>query len=171
LWVNRHRRSKINHVPFIRVQLFEKGDELMIDLHCHILPELDDGAPTLTASIAMAKEAEAEGITSIVATPHHKNGSYDNVKQDILTSVASLNRELKKAGVNVDILPGQEIRMYGEILEDYEKDELLTLGGTSSYLFIEFHPVTYRSIQNNCCLISRCRAYSRSSCIRSVIKS
>ena len=110
----------------------------MIDLHCHILPELDDGAPTLTASIAMAKEAEAEGITSIVATPHHKNGSYDNVKQDILTSVASLNRELQKAGVNVDILPGQEIRMYGEILEDYEKDELLTLGGTSSYLFIEF---------------------------------
>ncbi|KAB7707406.1 tyrosine protein phosphatase [Bacillus aerolatus] len=110
----------------------------MIDLHCHILHGLDDGADTSPASIAMAKEAEKQGISAIVATPHHKNGAYENVKAEIVTSVAALNKELTKAGINVDVLPGQEIRIYGELLEDYEKDELLTIAGTSSYIFIEF---------------------------------
>ncbi|MEK4027775.1 CpsB/CapC family capsule biosynthesis tyrosine phosphatase [Pseudobacillus sp. FSL P4-0506] len=110
----------------------------MFDLHCHILPGIDDGASTLAESIAMAKEAEREGITSIIATPHHKNGAYDNTRAHILASVDHLNEELKKAGVNVNILPGQEIRIYGELLEDYEKGELLTASGNSAYLFIEF---------------------------------
>ncbi|KAB7707384.1 tyrosine protein phosphatase [Bacillus aerolatus] len=110
----------------------------MIDLHCHILPRVDDGATTLTESLIMAKEAEKEGITTIVATPHHKNGTYDNVKKDIIAGVADLNKELKDGGINVEILPGQEIRIYGELMEDYEKDELLTIGGDSSYVLIEF---------------------------------
>ncbi|KZO00014.1 tyrosine-protein phosphatase [Pseudobacillus badius] len=110
----------------------------MLDLHCHILPGVDDGASTLAESLAMAKEAEQQGITCIVATPHHKNGAYENTKADILASVEHLNEELKKADVNVDILPGQEIRVYGELLEDYEKGELLTIAGMSPYLFIEF---------------------------------
>ncbi|HEY9577421.1 MAG TPA: CpsB/CapC family capsule biosynthesis tyrosine phosphatase [Pseudobacillus sp.] len=110
----------------------------MFDLHCHILPGVDDGASTLAESIAMAKEAEEEGITCIVATPHHKNGAYENTRADILMSVEHLNEELKKADVHVDILPGQEVRIYGELLEDYEKGELLTISGNSPYLFIEF---------------------------------
>jgi len=47
----------------------------MIDLHCHILPGIDDGAQTVTDSLAMAQQAVAEGIHTIVATPHHQNGN------------------------------------------------------------------------------------------------
>ncbi|WP_039231506.1 tyrosine-protein phosphatase [Bacillus thermotolerans] len=110
----------------------------MIDLHCHILPGVDDGASTLEASLQMAKEAEAQGIRTIVATPHHKNGSYDNRKKDIIANVNALNEELKKNNISLNVLPGQEVRIYGELLEDYENGELLTVGGNSSYMLVEF---------------------------------
>lgn len=53
----------------------------MIDIHCHILNGIDDGARTLEDSLAMAEMAVAEGITHILVTPHHKNGKYENVKK------------------------------------------------------------------------------------------
>lgn len=53
----------------------------MIDLHCHILPGIDDGAKNMEDSIDMAREAVSEGITHILATPHYKNGHWDNEKK------------------------------------------------------------------------------------------
>ncbi|MDN6641234.1 MAG: tyrosine protein phosphatase, partial [Tetragenococcus sp.] len=55
----------------------------MIDLHCHILPNVDDGAGNMETSLAMAKEAVAQGITHILCTPHHNNGRYDNSKATV----------------------------------------------------------------------------------------
>jgi len=109
----------------------------MIDIHCHILPYVDDGASHYTDSLLMAKQAESEGIHTIIATPHHQNGSYTNAKNDIVKKVAELNDYLKTKQVHVQILPGQETRIYGELLEDYEAGEILTLAGISNYLFIE----------------------------------
>ena len=65
----------------------------MIDIHCHILPDMDDGAKHFTDSLMMAKQAESEGIHTIVATPHHQNGRYVNPKQDILVKVNELNEQ------------------------------------------------------------------------------
>ncbi|RYI28786.1 tyrosine protein phosphatase [Bacillus infantis] len=109
----------------------------MIDIHCHILPNVDDGADSLEASISMARQAAGEGIRSIIATPHHKNGHYDNTKEQILQYTSSLNEALENAHIPVNVLPGQEIRIYGELLEDYEKGEILTLNDGSKYVFIE----------------------------------
>lgn len=110
---------------------------MVIDIHCHILPGIDDGAQTIEDSISMARLAVQEGITSIIATPHYKNGSYENKKQDILVKVAELNNALEKEAISLEILPGQEPRIYGEMLEDYEKDEILTLNYGGKYLFVE----------------------------------
>ncbi|MBS4218981.1 tyrosine protein phosphatase [Bacillus sp. FJAT-49711] len=109
----------------------------MIDIHCHILPDMDDGASHFTDSLLMAKQAEIEGIHTIIATPHHQNGKYINVKNDILKKVEEINDYLKTEKVYVNILPGQETRIYGEILEDYEAGEILPLAILSNYLFIE----------------------------------
>ena len=64
----------------------------MIDIHCHILPGIDDGAKTIEDSIDMAKEAVREGIHTIIATPHHKNNHYNNEKTSILEKVSDLNQ-------------------------------------------------------------------------------
>ncbi|AYV73349.1 tyrosine protein phosphatase [Bacillus sp. PK3-056] len=109
----------------------------MIDIHSHILPGIDDGAKTIKDSIEMAKVALNEGITTIIATPHHKNNQFNNLKSSILTKVNDLNSVLKQENIPLTVLPGQEVRIYGEVIEDYYKEEILTLNHTN-YLFIEF---------------------------------
>lgn len=109
----------------------------MIDIHSHILPNLDDGAKHMEESVAMAKQAANEGIDTIVATPHHKNGRYDNPKDSIIQAVAELNNRLQTEQVPVTILPGQEIRIFGEMVHGFDKGELLQLNESSGYAFIE----------------------------------
>ncbi|WP_428909817.1 tyrosine-protein phosphatase [Niallia sp. Krafla_26] len=109
----------------------------MIDIHCHILPGIDDGAQSVSESIDMAKEAVREGITTIIATPH-KNSQYNNEKRDILDGVSQLNKTLSEQGIPLTILPGQEVRIYGEVIQDYlTGGKILPLNETD-YLFVEF---------------------------------
>jgi protein-tyrosine phosphatase len=109
----------------------------VVDIHCHILPGIDDGAQTLAESLEMAKVAVNEGIQTIIATPHHKNNRYENPKASIMTKVKELNEALKKENIPLSILPGQEVRIYGEVIQDLSLGEILTLNETQ-YLFIEF---------------------------------
>ncbi|MDQ0243666.1 protein-tyrosine phosphatase [Bacillus fengqiuensis] len=110
----------------------------MIDIHCHILPGIDDGAKTIEDSVAMAKTAVADGITTIIATPHHQNGRYINEGSSIIERVQELNDELTKQNIPLTILPGQEPRIYGELVQDYEKGHVLTLNDGKKYVLIEF---------------------------------
>ncbi|MBR3118222.1 MAG: tyrosine protein phosphatase, partial [Oceanobacillus sp.] len=109
----------------------------MIDIHSHILPGVDDGAKTEEDSLDMARAAVAQGITTIIATPHHKNGKYDNDAKSIINHVAILNELFKKEKIDLRVLAGQETRINGDMVQDIEKGELLPLNG-SKYLFVEF---------------------------------
>lgn len=109
----------------------------MIDIHCHILSGIDDGAKDLNDSLALAKAAVIEGIHTIIATPHHKNGSYENPKPFILEKVEELNQLLQSENIPLTILPGQEPRIFGELLEDYRNGEILTLANGGQYVFVE----------------------------------
>ncbi|SEH44104.1 protein-tyrosine phosphatase [Halobacillus karajensis] len=111
---------------------------LLIDIHSHILPGVDDGAQTIEESVAMAEAAVADGIDTIIATPHHKNGIYDNFKNNIKIQVAELNRTFQERGIELQVLPGQETRIYGEMVEGIHQDEILMLNEQTSYMFVEF---------------------------------
>jgi len=119
----------------------------MIDLHFHILPDLDDGPKTIEESIQIARKVAEQGINTIFATPHHKNGTYENPKQKVLQRIKKFNSRLKKEGIPVNILPGQEIRIFGEIVKAYENGEILTLNETP-YLLIEL-PSTHMPSYTN----------------------
>jgi protein-tyrosine phosphatase len=109
----------------------------MIDLHCHILPGLDDGAQNMSQSISMARKAVEQGITTIVATPHHLTSSYENPKQVIMNRVEELNQVLHEEKINLTVLPGQEVRVHGEMVEGYKLGEILPLDHTP-YVLVEF---------------------------------
>jgi protein-tyrosine phosphatase len=109
----------------------------MIDIHCHILPGIDDGAQNLSDSLKMAKQAVEQGIHTIVATPHYIKNRYENPKQTIFAKVEELNEALKVEKIDLKILPGQEPRIDGDLLVGMDKGEIITLTGTF-YLFIEF---------------------------------
>ncbi|WP_226643028.1 tyrosine-protein phosphatase [Mesobacillus subterraneus] len=109
----------------------------MIDIHCHLLPGIDDGAQSMEDTIKMARAAVDEGIHTIIATPHHKNSKYDNPKELIIPRVGEVNKALASEGIDLKILPGQEVRLYGELIEGIEKNEILSLNHTQ-YVFVEF---------------------------------
>ncbi|MDK4469197.1 MULTISPECIES: tyrosine-protein phosphatase [Enterococcus] len=110
----------------------------MIDLHCHILPGVDDGAQTLEDSLAMAEKAISQGITHILCTPHHNNGKYTNPKQSVIPRVAQLQEELDKRQLPLTVLEGQEVHITGDLLEDMSRDEILFTDLEDTYILIEF---------------------------------
>lgn len=108
----------------------------MIDLHCHILPDADDGAQTEADSVAMARAAIDNGIHTIIATPHHKNGVFDNNREQIIASTTYLKTIFKLEDIPLELLPGQETRIHMNMVEDIKNGELLPLND-SHYLFVE----------------------------------
>jgi len=110
---------------------------LLIDIHCHILPQADDGPDTLEKSLAMAKKAVRDGIKTIVATPHHLNGRYTNNKFNIEKDVRELQTNLDKHGIDLNVLPGQELHCSSSLSSYiYNDSGILTLNN-SRYLLLE----------------------------------
>ncbi|SDI42300.1 tyrosine-protein phosphatase [Natribacillus halophilus] len=109
----------------------------MIDIHSHILPGVDDGAPHMQESLAMARQAVDQGITHIIATPHHRNGHFDNEKKDIITHTQALNDAIVDERLPLMVHPGQETRVYGEMIDGFRTGELCTLADGGRYLFVE----------------------------------
>ncbi|GMA45843.1 tyrosine-protein phosphatase [Tetragenococcus muriaticus] len=109
----------------------------MIDLHCHILPNIDDGADSIETSLAMAKEAVRQGITHILCTPHHNNGRYQNSKATVIAAVASLQAELDKKQIELTLLEGQEVHLTGNLLEEVKQDRILFTDLADTYVLLE----------------------------------
>ncbi|MBB3110574.1 protein-tyrosine phosphatase [Paenibacillus phyllosphaerae] len=108
----------------------------MIDIHTHILPGIDDGAVNWEMAMKMAETAVGEGITDVIATPHHANGKYDNYPNDIRALIMEMQQRLKGNAIPLNIHPGQEIRFHEGFLDSWTEQELLTLG-QSNYVLIE----------------------------------
>lgn len=99
----------------------------MIDLHCHILPGVDDGALDLRDSAGLARQAAADGIEAICATPHIRH-DHDVRIEEVAGRVAALNSFLAEEGVPVAVLQGGEVAETA--VEDLGEEELgrVTLG-------------------------------------------
>jgi len=106
----------------------------VIDLHCHILDAIDDGARDADDSVAMARQAEADGIEAICATPHIRH-DHDVRIEELAGRVAGLNAKLERELVAVRILQGGEVAETA--VEDLGEEELslLSLGGGGWILF------------------------------------
>lgn len=108
----------------------------MIDVHTHILPGIDDGAADWEHSIKLARAAAAEGITGIIATPHHYDGKYSNDAETVKALTDELNGKLTELDIPVRIQPGQEIRAHNDLIFNWQTGKLLPMG-ESSYVLIE----------------------------------
>lgn len=111
----------------------------MIDLHCHILPGVDDGSPDFETSCEMAKMAADSNVTAIVATPHCNNpgGPHNYRNNTLLDKFAALDRLLQYYNIPVRILPGAEVLVRDNFLRLLREERLVTLNN-SRYLLVEF---------------------------------
>lgn len=108
----------------------------MIDLHCHVIPGLDDGPSTIEDSLTLCRTAAAAGTTRIIATPH-LNWAYPEVDATAVhEGVAAVNAALREAAIRVEVAPGAEIAL--SRVPDMSDDEIGLLRlGDGPYSLIE----------------------------------
>jgi protein-tyrosine phosphatase len=107
----------------------------VIDLHCHVLPGIDDGPETIEGSLALARAASAGGTRTLVATPH-VNLRYPNDAATIARLVGELNERLAAERIAIEVRPGAEIALTSAINMAPARLAELGLGG-GSWLLIE----------------------------------
>ncbi len=110
----------------------------MIDLHCHILPALDDGALDLADSVAMAREAERDGIAIVCATPHIRS-DHDVRIEELPLRVAELQRELDEREVSVRVAQGGEVSQLAAEALSAEQLRAVSLDG-AGWILLEPAP-------------------------------
>ena len=121
-------------------------DYPFVDMHCHILPGVDDGSRDMKMSLQMARIAAENNIREIIVTPHW-SGSRRSVSPDgIRRRIEELGRNCADEGLELIFHPGNELLYDGSLPKRLSDGEVLTLAD-SAYCLVEFHPMDdYRYI-------------------------
>ena len=109
----------------------------MIDLHCHVLPGIDDGSGSLETSLEFCRIAVEDGVRTVVCTPHMREGFYRNPAETIRRSLEDLRREVEAAGIPLELRPGCEAHIAPELPESVAAGELMTYNDGGRYLLLE----------------------------------
>lgn len=114
----------------------------MYDLHCHILPGIDDGPQSMAETLEMCGRAVQDGIHSIVATPHTLSSVFHSSFKKVMDLTVVVQEELAAAGIPLTVYPGAEIHVCPDLLEQIENGDAGTINNNGSYVLVEF-PVNY----------------------------
>lgn len=110
----------------------------MIDVHCHSLCGVDDGAIDQTISLEMFEEAIADGVTKVMCTPHCiPKGRFENTYQQIKPIFDSLQQTVTEKGLNISLYLGAEVAYNEDFFNAIEEDRVVFLNGTKRML-LEF---------------------------------
>jgi protein-tyrosine phosphatase len=112
----------------------------MIDLHCHLLPRVDDGPDTLEEALLLARLAVANGITHSVVTPHIHPGRYENQLSTLQPALAAFREALAEQQINLQLTLGSEVRLGVEAIAMIEQGEVPMLGEENGFriMLLEF---------------------------------
>ena len=112
--------------------------EGMIDLHCHLLPGLDDGAVSMESSVEMARQLVEAGVSTVAPSPHYGEGPGGDVPVQEATRVRELLQErLRKEGVELTLLPNAEHHISPALFERVDRGAVVPLGGGGRWLLVE----------------------------------
>ena len=116
---------------------FPSQEEIrLIDLHCHLLPGIDDGAANLEISLEMARLAVADGISVCACTPHIQPGVFNNEPDDIRARIVALQVELDAAGIPLRLVHGSDAHIRPDFVAALQTNRVLALNETR-YVLVE----------------------------------
>lgn len=121
--------------------------EPFVDIHCHLLPGIDDGASDLEESLAMARLAAADGIGTIVVTPHQLGAYRANRGDTIRRRTAELNERLRAERIPLHLLPGADVRIEPDMVELVRHGEVLSLGDRGRHVLLELPHELYMPLE------------------------
>jgi protein-tyrosine phosphatase len=112
----------------------------MIDLHCHLLPGIDDGPETPAEALQLCKVAVAGGITHAIVTPHIHPGRWPNTKASIAKDCGKLQRALIKRDIPLQVGFAAEVRLTDALMQQIENTEIPFYGEVDGYqiMLLEF---------------------------------
>lgn len=113
----------------------------MIDLHAHVLPGLDDGAPDLDASLLICRMAADDGITDIVATPHYRNGVGVDDVSEVFPAAERLRAALAAAAIPITLHVAIEMPLLENFLDLYRNGTWLAYDTARRYILLECPPL------------------------------
>ena len=102
----------------------------MIDIHCHLLPGIDDGPPTIEAALALASALVEDGVTKVVCTPHVFPGRFENRRTGIAEEFVRFSQLIQHAELPLELFWAGEVRLTPEVLDLLHLQELPFLGST-----------------------------------------
>ena len=108
----------------------------MIDIHSHIINEIDDGSKSIEMTINMLKKAEQSGTTDIIATPHFMRGRFEVEYKEVIEKVEELKKIVKENNIDINIYAGQEV-YYSRKLIEYYNDKIIGTINNTKYMLIE----------------------------------
>lgn len=111
--------------------------EPFVDIHCHLIPGIDDGSQSWDQSRAMADIAVSDGIATIVTTPHQLGNFGHNHGMQIRTKTAELQQLLDQHGIALKVLPGADVRIEEGMLEKLASGEVVTLADRGKHVLLE----------------------------------
>jgi protein-tyrosine phosphatase len=114
-----------------------ESSEYFADIHCHLLPGVDDGAKSWDDALEMASIAYADGIRAVIATPHQLGAYAHNTADMIRSKTAELLRQLQSRGIELQLLPGADVRIEPEIVPQLVRGEVLTLADHHRHVLLE----------------------------------
>ena len=108
----------------------------MLDLHCHLLPAIDDGATDVPMALEMARQAWDDGIRTVACTPHIYPGMYDNNRAGIQAAIDAFVPRLRDAGIELELVIGADVHLDRSLVEGIQTGRIPTLAN-SRYLLLE----------------------------------
>ena len=112
----------------------------MIDIHCHLLPGIDDGAKDMSEALALINLSVDDGVKRIVVTPHLHFGRFDNTLPVIQSAFSALVTEVNKANIDIELAYAAEVRLDSEILTLLTNKQLPLYGNFNGqqFMLLEF---------------------------------
>ena len=112
--------------------------EAFVDLHCHCLPSLDDGPTSMSESVALCRRLVEDHVDIVVATPHQLGRfQAQTTTTEVRRAVERLNRILTNSDIDLQVVPGAEVRLDERIGQLLVEDEVLTLADMNRHILLE----------------------------------
>ncbi|MEM8947006.1 MAG: CpsB/CapC family capsule biosynthesis tyrosine phosphatase [Planctomycetota bacterium] len=112
-------------------------EDAFVDIHCHLLPAIDDGSPDWSTTLGMAQMAVADGTRTIIVTPHQLGNFAHNLGPDICARTAQAQGVLDQHGIELQLMPGGDVRIEDSMIDGLASGDVLSLGNLREHVLLE----------------------------------
>lgn len=127
----------------------------MVDIHCHMLPAIDDGSTSLEESLQMARMAVNDGIATVIVTPHQLGNFAHNSGEVIRKATRQFQTELDRAAIPLRVLPGADVRIEATMTRKIMAGEVLSLADRKKHVLLELPHELYFPVEPVLCGLAK----------------